>query len=85
MQRAQRAGHQTGGHHNQKRARPAEKLRQIQTHTALINQRADDHCSQQPQYRADGHRPSRTLLKHRQEEKHTLQPLARHSQKSHAD
>ena len=85
MQRTKRTGQQTGRHHNQKRARPTEKLRQVQAHTALINQRTDNNRRQQPQYRTYRHRPRRALLEHGKQEKHAFQTFARHGQKRHAD
>lgn len=77
MQRTQRAGKQTGGNDNQKRPRPTEKLRQIQAHPALINQRANHGGSQNPRYRAGRHLPRRALFEYGKQEKKTLSKPSR--------
>ena len=83
MQCAERTRQQPGGDENQKHTRPTEKFPQIQTNTTLIQQNPDRSGSQKPGRRAQRHTAVGTLREHRNQEKHTLQALAHHGQKSH--
>ncbi len=72
-------------HQQNKQTGPFKECAQVKANAAPVEQEAQHHGGCQPQHCTNRWPDTDILLKRCQQEKHRLQPLARHSEKDHHD